>query len=54
MSYSESIEKNHKIIIPLLLLIIIAMLASCLFHDVIPICHYVFRCDHGMHAIGSL
>jgi hypothetical protein len=23
--------------------------AACTFHDVIPICHYLFGCDHGMH-----
>jgi hypothetical protein len=24
-------------------------LTACLFHDVIPICHYLFGCDHAMH-----
>jgi hypothetical protein len=22
---------------------------ACTFHDVIPVCHYLFGCDHGMH-----
>jgi hypothetical protein len=47
---SETVEKHHKLIITVLSLIILALASSCLFHDVIPICHYVFGCDHGMHV----
>jgi hypothetical protein len=25
--------------------------ASCTFHDVIPICHYLFGCDHHLHIV---
>jgi hypothetical protein len=48
------IEKHHKLIILSLSLIILVMVTSCIFHDVIPICHYLFGCDHGMHAVSSL
>jgi hypothetical protein len=24
---------------------------ACTFHDVIPICHYLFNCDHGLHVV---
>ena len=50
---SESVERHHKLIITVLALIILVLASSCLFHDVIPICHYVFGCDHGMHVAGS-
>lgn len=50
---SESVEKHHKLIITVLVLIILTLAASCMFHDVIPICHYVFGCDHGMHVAAS-
>ena len=52
-SIAMTVERNHRLIITLLVLIIIAMAASCIFHDVIPICHLVFGCDHKMHAISS-
>jgi hypothetical protein len=47
---SESVEKHHRPIIAVLLLIIVTLAASCMFHDLIPVCHYVFGCDHTMHA----
>ena len=47
---AESIERHHRLIITVLSAIIVVMVASCIFHDVIPICHYVFGCDHAMHA----
>ncbi len=49
-AFAESIEKHHKPIILVLLAVILFFLAACIFHDVIPICHWVFRCDHRMHA----
>ena len=47
---AESIEQHHKLIITVLSLVIFVMVAACTFHDVIPICHWVFGCDHQMHA----
>lgn len=47
---SESIERNHKTIISSLLLVVFFMAASCVFHNVIPICHKIFGCDHKMHV----
>lgn len=29
--------------------VVFFFLAACLLHDVIPICHWLFRCDHRMH-----
>ena len=51
---SESIDRHHKPIIILLSLIVLAMVASCTFHEVIPICHWLFGCDHQLHALASL
>jgi hypothetical protein len=42
-------EKNHRVIIFSLLGVIALFLVACTFHDVLPICHYLFGCDHRMH-----
>jgi len=47
---AESIEKHHRLIITALSLILLVMVAACTFHDVIPICHWLFGCDHPMHG----
>lgn len=47
---AASIERHHRLIIAVLSLIIVVMVVSCTFHDVIPICHWLFGCDHQMHA----
>jgi len=47
---NQSIERHHRLIIASLGAIILLFLASCTFHDVLPICHYLFGCDHGFHA----
>ena len=52
-SIATTVERNHRLIITLLVLIIIVMAASCIFHDFIPVCHLVFGCDHKMHIISS-
>ena len=46
---NESIERHHKLIILTLIVMIGFMASSCVFHDVIPICHVVFGCDHQLH-----
>ena len=42
-------EKNHRVIIFALAGVIVLFLVACTFHDVLPICHYLFGCDHMMH-----
>lgn len=51
---AASIEKHHKLIIVGLVLVILFMATSCIFHDTIPICHWIFRCDHRLHIAASL
>lgn len=46
---SATIEQHHLMIIAVLAFVILFFLAACLFHDVIPICHFLFGCDHAMH-----
>jgi len=43
-------ETHHRGIIYSLTLVIVFFAASCTFHDIIPICHYLFGCDHALHA----
>ena len=46
---ANSVEKHHRLIILSLMSAIVVFLAACTFHDVLPICHWLFRCDHLMH-----
>jgi hypothetical protein len=46
---SATIEKHHQKIIGGLLFVILFFVAACTFHDVLPVCHYLFGCDHAMH-----
>jgi hypothetical protein len=48
---SATIEKHHQKIIAGLVLIILFFVLACTFHDAIPICHYLFGCDHAMHQV---
>ncbi len=49
---NETVERNHRMIIASLGGAVLFFLAACLLHDVLPICHYVFGCDHRIHATG--
>jgi len=49
---STTMEKHHRSIIFSLVFIVFFFAASCTFHDTIPICHYVFGCDHLLHTTG--
>ena len=49
-AFAGAVEKHHKLIILLLAFIILFFLVACIFHDAIPICHWLFKCDHRMHA----
>ena len=48
---SVTVEKHHRKIIAGLLFVIVFFAAACTFHDTLPICHYLFGCDHGMHQM---
>jgi len=48
---TESVETHHKMIIWSLLSLIAVFLVACSLHDVLPICHYVFGCDHNFHGV---
>ena len=44
-----TVDTHPRLIAGILGGLIFLFLASCLLHDVIPICHWIFRCDHRMH-----
>ena len=44
-----TIDRHHNLIIAGLAAVIVFFAAACTFHDVIPVCHYLFGCDHGLH-----
>jgi len=43
-------EKYNKIIIFSLVGVIALFLFACTFNDVLPICHWIFGCDHMVHV----
>ena len=46
---SATIASHHRLIIAGLAIVIVFFVAACTFHDVLPVCHYLFGCDHAMH-----
>jgi len=44
MQIRETVDRHYGIIILALALVILAMVVSCTFDSVIPICHWIFRC----------
>jgi hypothetical protein len=51
-SINATLEQHHRPIIFSLTLVVLFFAAACTFHDVIPICHYLFGCDHHLHAVS--
>ena len=49
VALNVAVEKYHQFIILALVGMILFFLSACTFHDVLPICHYLFGCDHLMH-----
>ena len=50
---NESVERHHRPIIYTLLFVVLFMATSCVFNDAIPICHWIFGCDHAFHLGGQ-
>jgi len=46
---TNTVDTHPRIIVTVLGLIILFFLTACLLHDVIPVCHWLFKCDHRMH-----
>ncbi len=48
-TFALAVERYHRLIIVSLAAVIVLFLFACTFHDILPICHYLFGCDHLMH-----
>ena len=48
-AFNESLEKHHRVIIYSLAFVVVFFATACTLHDVIPVCHYLFGCDHNLH-----
>lgn len=48
---SATIDTHHRAIIAGLLVVVVFFATACTFHDLIPVCHYLFGCDHAVHGI---
>jgi hypothetical protein len=46
---SDTIARHPQFVITALTLVILVMVTACVLNEVIPICHYVFGCDHRFH-----
>jgi hypothetical protein len=44
-----TIDEHPRLIASVLGGVILFFLLACILHDVIPICHWLFGCDHRMH-----
>ena len=44
-----TIDDHPRLVAGVLAAMLVFFFASCLLHDVIPICHWLFGCDHRMH-----
>ena len=44
-----TVDDHPRLIAGVLAAAVLFFLAACLLHDLIPICHWLFRCDHRMH-----
>jgi len=47
---ANSVETHHQAIILSLISVIVFFIAACSLNDFLPVCHYIFGCDHGFHA----
>jgi len=46
------IDQYYRSIIFSLAFVVFFFATACTFHNVIPVCHYFFGCDHLMHLSG--
>lgn len=46
---TNTIDTHPRLIAGVLGGLILFFLAAYLLHDAIPICHWLFKCDHRMH-----
>lgn len=48
-----SMDKHPRAWITSLAAIVGLMVVSCALNGIIPVCHFLFRCDHSQHALES-
>jgi hypothetical protein len=49
MAIFEVIERHHQPVMLALFAIVLFFATACVLHDLIPVCHWIFQCDHRMH-----
>jgi hypothetical protein len=45
-----TIDRHHRGIIASSAFVIVFFAVACALNEAIPICHYLFGCDHAFHA----
>lgn len=51
---STFVERHHRSIIVALVVVILFFVFACVFDNVIPVCHWLFKCDHAYHSSVQL
>lgn len=46
----ELIDTHPRPIVLSLTGVIVFFVTACSLHDTLPVCHYLFGCDHALHA----
>ena len=47
---AAAVEKHHNPIIIIMGIVIPFFVLACILDNVIPVCHYIFRCDDAFHG----
>ena len=48
----DLMARHYRPIILSLGLLILFFVSACALNGVIPVCHYLFGCDHAMHMLS--
>ena len=51
---TQTIDSHPRLIVALMASALVFFAVSCTFNDAIPICHYLFHCDHWFHSGESV
>jgi hypothetical protein len=50
-TFKRMIDEHNRLIIGIQTFLILFFVLACTFHDVVPVCHYLFGCDHAIAAV---
>ena len=48
------VDRHHRGIIVALVVVVLFFVFACIFDNVIPVCHWLFNCDHTYHSSHAM